>query len=120
METQNEQEINLMESQNSTPQSSVKEKTPAIDFEEVESVNQVSGKQDPKPVVQVKPKPVKQVKPKENHGVIQTAPPKPKPLTEHEIYALKKDEQIEILNKLDVTEIPHYEKERVALIVKLQ
>ena len=107
-----------MENQNSTPSSSVKENTPAVDFEE--SVNQVSGKQDPKPVIQTKPKPVEPVKPKENHGVIQTAPPKPKPLTEHEIYALKKDEQIEILNKLDVTEIPHYEKERVALIIKLQ
>jgi hypothetical protein len=106
--------------QNNTPQSSVKGNTPVIDFEKVESVNQVSVKQDPKPVIQTKPKPVEQVKPKENHGVIQTAPPKPKPLTEHEIYALKKDEQIAILNKLDVTEIPHYEKDRVALIVKLQ
>ena len=81
----------------------------------------VLEKKDPKPVSQVKPK-VKPVEPepKENHGVLQTAKPKPKSMTEHEIYALKKDEQIEILNKLDVTEIPHYEKERVALIVKLQ
>ena len=44
----------------------------------------------------------------------------PKPLTESEIYNLKKDEQISMLNKLGVAEIPHYEKDRVALILKLQ
>ena len=108
--------------ENRTPQSSVKGNTPVaeqVEFDEDKS----------EPVTQVTPKsnqvkPVKPVEPetKSNHGTVKTAEPKPekKVMTEHEIYALNKIEQIAILKELGAEEIPHYEKDRVALIVKLQ
>ena len=110
--------------ENRTPQSSVRGNTPVI--EDVES-DATANKSEP--VTQVTPKsnqvkPVKPAEPetKSNHGTVKTAEPKPekKVMTEHEIYALNKIEQIAILKELGADEIPHYEKDRVALIVKLQ
>ena len=118
-----------------TPCSDVKGNTPVTEqiesnVGESESVTQVVSEgnngEETSPKVTPKSNQVKQnnVEPeiKSNHGVVQTAEPKPEKevMTEYEIYALNKTEQISILKELGAEEIPHYEKDRVALIVKLQ
>lgn len=105
-----------------TPCTDTKEKTPFIDLDEnIAEQSAVSPQQAPKTVKenQVKDE-SKTVKP--NHGTVQTAEKKPekKVMSEQEIYKLKKDEQVSLLKKLGATEIPHYEKDRVDLIFKLQ
>jgi len=51
---------------------------------------------------------------------VESKPAKVKKLNKKEIKDLTKDEQVEMLNKLGVDEIPRYEKDRVELIFKLQ
>jgi len=41
-------------------------------------------------------------------------------MSESEAFDLTKDEQVAILEKLGAEKIPRYEKDRVALILKLQ
>jgi len=45
---------------------------------------------------------------------------KVKKLTKEELFDLKKDEQVKLLNKLGAEKIPRYEKQRVELLLKLQ
>ena len=45
---------------------------------------------------------------------------KAKGYTEKELFDMKKDQQIKILKKLGIEEIPKYEKDRVAAILEAQ
>lgn len=60
----------------------------------------------------------KVVKPKKEEP--KETPEDKKVLTEKELFALNKAEQVEILNKLGVKEIPGYEQDRVNKILELQ
>jgi len=68
-------------------------------------------KAEPKPVSKPEPEPVKESKPE----------PEPKPkYTEKELFAMDKDQQVALIKELDdKAEIPKYEKDRVALILKI-
>lgn len=104
-----------------TPCTETKENTPFIALDEnIAEQSAVSPQQASKVKVNQVKDEAKTVKP--NHGTVQTAEKKPekKIMSEQEIFKLKKDEQISLLKKLGATDIPHYEKDRVDLIFKLQ